>query len=100
LRGIGHLLRIAAEDLDRDGPLLLGVLRVLERPVDPAHQPLGAHHLGDHKAAPAVPFHQAAESRVRHARHGRDGKRRSKLDIANLHNFLLPTSHPLGTSHF
>ncbi len=100
LRGIGHLLRIAAEDLDRDGPLLLGVLRVLERPVDPAHQALGAHHLGDHQAAPAVPFHQAAKRRVRHARHGRDGERRPQLDVSNLHKLPIPVATSLGTSHF
>ena len=41
LRGGRHLVGIAAEDLDRDGPLLLGVLGVFERAIDAAHQPFG-----------------------------------------------------------
>src|SRR5262249_12969194 len=108
----GHLLRIAAKDLDRDGALFLGVLRVLERPVDPAHEPLGAHHLGDHQAAAAVPLHETAECRVGHARHGRDGEWRPQLDVAKLHHcwflvagcwflgFLLPTSYYLFPSSY
>ena len=81
LRGIGHLLRIAAEDLDRDGTLFLGVLGVLERAIDPAHESLGAHHLGDDQAAPAAALHQAAEGGIRHARHGGERERLRELDV-------------------
>ena len=86
LRRVGHLLGIAAEDLDRDGPLFLGVLRVLERPVDAAHQAFGAHHLAHDEPASALPLDEAAERRVRHARHGRDGERRRQLKIADFHS--------------
>ena len=88
LRGRRHLLGIAAEDLNRDRPLFLGVLGVLERPVDAAHQPFGAHHLGDDEAAAAVALDQAAERRVGHARHRRDGKRRREFDGADLHRVV------------
>ena len=40
LRGVRHLLGIAAEDLNRDRPLFLGVLGVLERAIDAANEPL------------------------------------------------------------
>ncbi len=84
-RRLGHAIRIAAEDLDGHGPLFLGVLGVLERPVDAAHQPLAAHHLAYDQAAPAVPLHQPAEGRVGHAGHGRDDQRRGEFDGADLH---------------
>ena len=89
---VGHLLRIAAEDLDRDRPLFLGVLGVLERAIDAAHQPLGAHHLGDDEAAAAVALDQAAERRVGHAGHRRDGERRREFDGADLHRVSVSMS--------
>ena len=85
LRGRRHLFRIAAEDLNRDRPLFFGVLRVFERAIDPAHQPLGAHHLADDQTAPALPLHETAECRVRHARHRRERKRRRQFDGSDLH---------------
>ena len=72
LRRRGHLRGIAAEDLDRDRPLLLGVLGVLERAIDAAHEPLGRHHLRDDEPAAAVALDQAAKRRVGHAGHRRD----------------------------
>ncbi len=72
---VGHLLGVAPEDLNRDRPLFLGVLRVFQRAIDAADQALRADHLGDDEAAAAVALHQAAERRVGHARHGRDRKR-------------------------
>ena len=75
LRGRRHLFGIAAEDLNRDRPLLLGVLRVLQRPVDAADQPFRADHLGDDEPAAAVPLDETAEGAVGHAGHRRDGKR-------------------------
>ena len=39
-RGFGHLGGLAAEDLNRDGPLFLGVFGVLERAIDAANQAL------------------------------------------------------------
>ena len=83
LRGRGHLLGIAAEDLDRNRALLLGVLGVLERAVDAAHEALGRHHLGDNEPAPALAFHQAAKRGVGHAGHGGDDERGRKLDAAD-----------------
>ena len=85
LGGVGHLLRIAAEDLNRDRPFFLGELGVLERPVDAADQPFGAHHLGDDETAAAVPLDEAAEGRVGHAGHRRDRERRRECDGADLH---------------
>ena len=40
LRRRRHFFGIAAEDLDRYRPLLFGVLRVFERAIDAAHEPL------------------------------------------------------------
>ena len=77
-RGFGHLVGIAAEDLDRDRPLFFGVLGVLERAIDAADEPFAAHHLGDDEAAAAVALDQAAERRVGHARHRRDDERRRR----------------------
>ena len=75
LRGLGHLLRIAAEDLNRDRPLFLRVLGVLQRAIDAADQPLGADHLGHDQTAAAMPLDEAAERRVGHPRHRRYGER-------------------------
>ena len=83
LRGRRHLVGIAAEDLDRDRPLFLGVLGVLERAIDAADQPFGAHHLGDDQPAAAVALDQPAERRVGHAGHRRDGERRREVDGAD-----------------
>ena len=66
LRGRGHLVRIAAENLNRDRPFLFGVFRVLERPVDPAHEPFGADHLGDDETAAAMALDQTTKRRVGH----------------------------------
>ena len=75
LRGGRHLLGIAAEDLDRDRPLFLGVLGVLERPIDAAHEPLGADHLGHDEPATAFALDEPAEGSVRHPRHRGEGER-------------------------
>ena len=75
-----HLRRIAAKDLNRDGPFLLGVLGVLERAVDSSHQAFGRNHLGDDQTATAVSFDQTAKGRVGHAGHRRHDKRRRELD--------------------
>ena len=75
LRRFRHLPGVAAEDLNRDRPFLLGVLRVLERPVDAADQPFRADHLRDDEPAAAVPLDEAAEGAVGHAGHRRHGKR-------------------------
>ena len=88
LRRRGHLLGIAAEDLDGDRPLFFRVLGVLERPIDAADEALGAHHLGDDQPAAAVPLDQAAERRVGHAGHRGDGERRRKVDGADFHVVL------------
>ena len=52
LRRVGHLLGIAAEDLNGDRPLFFGVLGVLERPIDAANQPFGTDHLGHDQPQP------------------------------------------------
>ena len=83
-RGVGHLGRIAAEDLDRDRTLFLGVLGVLERAVDAADQALGADHLGDDEPAAALALDQAAERGVGHAGHRRDANGRVERDLADL----------------
>jgi hypothetical protein len=83
--GRGHLVGVAAEDLHGDGALLFGELGVFERAVDPAHESLGAHHLGDDEAAAAVAFHEAAERRVGHAGHGRDREWRLEVDRSYFH---------------
>ena len=76
LSGVGHLFRIAAENLNGDRPLGLCVLGVLERTIDSANEPFRAHHLGDDQAAAAVSFHETAKRAVGHAGHWRDGERR------------------------
>ena len=76
LRGVGHLLGIAAEYLNRHRALFFGVLGELQRAIDAAHEPLGADHLGDDQPAAAVPLDEAAERGVRHARHRGDDERR------------------------
>ena len=77
LRRRSHRCRVAAEDLDRDRPLWLRELGVLERAIDAAHEPFRAHHLGDDEAAAAVTLHEPAEGGVGHARHrgNREGRR-------------------------
>ena len=71
VRRLGHALGLAAEDLNRHRPLFLGVLGVLERAVDAAHEPLAADHFRDDQAAATLALHQAAEGRIGHAGHGR-----------------------------
>ena len=61
LRGISHFHGIAPEDLNRHRPLFFRVLRKLQRAIDPAHQPFGADHLGDHQPAATLPLHEAAK---------------------------------------
>ena len=68
-------VRIAAEDLNRDRPLFLACTRRIERPIDAAHEPFGADHLGDDEPAAALAFHEPAERRVGHAGHRRDRER-------------------------
>ena len=98
LRRRSHLLGIAAEDLDGNRPLFFRVLGVFERPVDSAHEAFGAHHLGDHEPAPAVPLDEAAERRVGHAGHRGDGKRRRQLDGADFHVVLEDSRNARGRS--
>ena len=85
LRRGGHLVGIAAEDLDRDRPLLFGVSGVLERAVDAAHQTLGADHLGHDEPASALALDEAAERSVGHARHRGERERRREIDGPDLH---------------
>src|SRR5262249_1311587 len=77
--------RVAAEDLNRDRPLLLGVLSVLQRAIDPAHEPLGADHLGHDETASAMTLDQTAERRVGHARHGSDDEGSRESDATYFH---------------
>ena len=91
-RRFGHPRRLAAEDLDGDGPLLFGVLGVLERAIDAAHQPLAADHLGHDEAAPTLALHQAAKRGVGHTRHGRDDKRRLQRDGSDLDRHVFWTN--------
>ena len=97
LRGRRHLFGIAAEDLNRDRPLLLGVLRVLECPIDAADEPLGADHLGHHETAAAMALHETAEGRVGHAGHGGDRERRWEGDGPDFHAIsAYPERKPQG----
>jgi hypothetical protein len=64
-----HLVGVAAEDLNRDRPLLLGVLRVLQRAIDAAHEPFAADHLSHDESTATVAFHQPAKCGVGHPRH-------------------------------
>ncbi len=85
LRGISHLLRIAAENLDRDGALFFGVFGVLERAIDAAHEAIGTDHLGDDEPAASVALDETAKRRIRHAGHGRHDERRLQGNSADLH---------------
>ena len=68
-RGLGHHLRLAAEDLQRVRPLDLGVVpQVPHRPGVGAHQPLGAHQLGGAQRR-AHPEGEHAERLLAHPRH-------------------------------
>jgi hypothetical protein len=80
-----HLVGLAPENLNRNRSLFFGVLRVLERSIDPANEALRTHHLGDDETAAAVTLDQTAECRVGHSRHRGDGKRRHEINGANLH---------------
>ena len=94
---VGHLLGIAAEDLDRDRPLFFGVFGVFERAIDAAHQPLGADHLGDDEAAAAVALDQPAERRVGHAGHRRERRAAGARSIAPIfHRVRNAASVPAG----
>jgi hypothetical protein len=84
LRRIGHLFWVAAKNLNRYGALLLGVLSVFERPINPAYEPFRAHHLGDDKPASAMTLHEAPEGGVRHAGHRRDDEWRFQYLRADL----------------
>jgi len=72
-------------NLDRNRPFFLRVLGVLERPIDSAHEPLGADHLGHDKPTPARALDEAPKGRVRHPRPGREGERWGEVDVADLH---------------
>ncbi len=85
LGGSGHLVWVAAEDLDRDRPLLLRVLRVLERSIDAPHKPLGAHHLGDHEPAATLPLDQPPERGIGHAGHGSYREWRAEVNGTYFH---------------
>jgi hypothetical protein len=85
-RGFGHLRGLAAEDLNRDRTLFLGIFGVLERAIDPADQSLAADHFGHDQAAATLALDQAAKRRVGHARHGRNDKRRAEFDISDFHD--------------
>jgi hypothetical protein len=63
------------------GTLLLGVLGVLERPIDAADEPLRADHFGHDESAAAAALHQAAKRRVGHARHRGEPERRRERSI-------------------
>ena len=81
-------VRIAAEDLNRDRPLFFGVLGVLERAIDPAHESFGADHLGDDEPAAALALHETAERRVGHAGHRRQRDGMVEGDGADFHRGL------------
>jgi hypothetical protein len=76
LRRVTHFVRVSAEDLNRHRALFFGVLGVFERPIDAAHESLGADHFGHHKTASAVTLHEPAKRCIGHAGHRRDDKRR------------------------
>ena len=86
-RSRGHLRWIAAEDLNRDRPLLLGIFGVFERAIDAAHEPLRADHLGDDQPAAAAPLDQAAKGGIGHPRHRRERKGGSEIDGADFHTW-------------
>ena len=84
LRRFSHLRRVAAENLNGDGPFFLGVFGVFECAVDAAHQTFRTHHLGDDEAAPALAFHQAPKRGVGHPGHGGHGDWMIESDVADL----------------
>ena len=57
----------------------------IQRPIDPADQPLAAHHLGDDQPASALPLDQPAERRIRHPRHRGDDERRFQRHVTDSH---------------
>ena len=75
-RGLRHLLGIATKDLNRDRPLLLRVLRVLERAIDAANEPLDCTPSRSRQARSPLTLDEPAKCRVGHARHRRDDKGR------------------------
>ena len=85
LRGVGHLDRVAAKNLNGYWPLFLGVLGVLERAIDATHEAFGTHHFRHDEAAPAAPFDQPAECRIRHAGHGGQRDRIGEGEGTDLH---------------
>ena len=85
LRRRRHLLRIAAEDLNRNRAFLFRVLGVLQRPIDATNEPLRADHLGDDQPASALPLHETAEGSVRHSRHRRESERGTQFDRSDFH---------------
>src|SRR5579863_8553055 len=82
--GIGHDLRICAEELRGDGMLVFLKIEITERLGGAAGDAFGAGELRHEQAATAEAANDAAEKRVRHASHR--GKHRGGADgqVANL----------------
>ena len=86
-RGLGHDLRLMAEDLHGGRVLVRRRPEQLLRLFIVIDQRLGAHHFraGEGSTLCAA---QRAKWRVGHARHGRERERAADLDITDLHHVI------------
>ena len=86
-RGLGHDLRLVAEDLHGGGVLVRRRPEQLLRFFIVIDQRLGAHHFraGEGGALRAA---QRAKRRIGHARHGRERERAADLDVSDLHHAI------------
>ena len=86
-RGLGHDLRLVAEDLHGGRVLVRRRPEQLLRLFIVIDQRLGAHHFraGEGSTLCAA---QRAKWRVGHARHGRERERAADLDVSDLHHAI------------
>ena len=86
-RGLGHDLRLVAEDLHGGRVLVRRRPEQLLRFFIVIDQRLGAHHFraGEGSALRAA---QRTKWRVGHARHGRERERAADLDVSDLHHAI------------
>ena len=68
-RGLAHRLRVGAEDLHADRPLVGTEAQLVQRGLVLAADPLGGEELGDHDVRAELPA-EPPERRLRHPGHG------------------------------
>ena len=84
-RGLADALDLAPVDLDRDGPLLLVELELLDRRLGPVDQAAGRDELGREEVR-AEPLAEDPERRVGHVLHrGEDERAVAEVEVSDAH---------------